>query len=74
MVWYMAVPPECAQLTAGERAFNKAMPSVRVTIEWSFTEVKLFFPLMTYMRKLKFNEAPIGTLCNLVILVTDIHT
>eukprot|EP00171_Calliarthron_tuberculosum_P021776 IDg21776t1 len=43
-----AVPYQGSNLAAHQRAFNKAMSAVRITVEWVFKEVKVYFTTMDY--------------------------
>ena len=58
--WYMEVPFQGRELSAAQRAFNKAMSSVRIIVEWIFTEVKMQFTVMDFKHKMKLFESPIG--------------
>eukprot|EP00171_Calliarthron_tuberculosum_P004409 IDg4409t1 len=50
---YMEVPFQGAHLGEDARAFNTAMAMSRVTVEWMFKEIKLFWTLMDFKRKLR---------------------
>ena len=56
----MEVPFQGRKLSAAQRAFNKAMSSVRIIVEWIFTKVKMQFTVMDFKRKMKLFESPIG--------------
>ena len=43
---FMEVPFQSSNLTAAQKAFNGAMSSVRVTAEWLFKEIKIFWSAM----------------------------
>ena len=38
------------------------MSAVRITVEWIFKEVKMYFPIIDTKRKMKLCEAPVGLL------------
>lgn len=63
-----------SNLTAGQRAINKAISSVRITVEWVFEELKQYFNPIDNKRKMKVMQAPVGTLYNLAIHLTNIRT
>ena len=58
--WYMEFPFQGSELSEAQRAFNKAMSSVRISVEWIFKEVKMQFTVMDFKRKIKLVESPIG--------------
>lgn len=60
--WYMEVPFQGATLSAAQKAFNKAMSSVRISVEWLFKEIKMHFVTVDFKRKMKVLESPIGML------------
>lgn len=47
----MELPIEASHLTPIQRAFNKAMSSVRIKVEWVFKYVKQYFTLVDNKRK-----------------------
>lgn len=51
-----------ANWIAIQKAFSRAMSRARITEEWVFKEVKVYFAMVDYKRKLKVNESPIGLL------------
>ena len=60
--WFMEIPFQGSNLSAQQVAFNKAVSSARITVEWIFKEVKLYFTTMDYKRKMKVFESPVGSL------------
>lgn len=60
--WFMEVPFQGSSLSAAQMAFNTAMAKVRITVEWVFKEVKMYFATLDFKRKLKIYESPIGLL------------
>ena len=56
----MEVTFQGSQLSAAQGAFNKAIFSVRISVEWIFKEVKMQFTVMEFKRKMKFGEGRIG--------------
>lgn len=52
--WFMEVPFQGANLTDAQKAFNTAMSKVRITVEWVFKKVKLYFATLDFKRKLKY--------------------
>ena len=58
--WYTEVLFQGSELSAAQRAFHKAMSSVRISVEWILKEVKRQFTVMDFKRKVKHVESPIG--------------
>lgn len=59
--WFLRIPFQGSNLTASQTAFNKAMSSVRVTVS-VFKEIKIYWPVMDFKRKLRVLEVPIGSM------------
>ena len=55
--WYLEAPFQGSNLKANQLEFNKTMYSVRITVEWIFKEVKLYYNAVDYKRKLKLFES-----------------
>ena len=51
--WFLRIPFQGSNLIASQRAFNKSMSSVRVTVEWMFKEIKIHWPVIDFKRKLR---------------------
>ena len=60
--WFMEVPYQGSALSAEQRVFNKSMSLSRITVEWVFKEVKMYFSTLDYKRKMKVLESPVGSL------------
>ena len=60
--WFLRTPSQGSNLTASQRAFIKAVSSVRVTVEWVFKEIKIYWPVIDFKRKLRVLEGPIGSM------------
>ena len=71
--WFLEVPYQGSNLTSAQRAFNRAMSAVRITVEWIFKEVKLYFTTMDYKRKLKVKESPVGMLYMSAMLLCNMR-
>ena len=50
---FLEVPYQGSNLSAPHDAFNSAMSRERVTVEWYFKEVKLYWSTMDYKRKMR---------------------
>lgn len=70
---FMEVPFDGSNLTAGQRAFNEAMSTVRVTVEWIFKEIKLYWASVDFKRKLRVEESPAGMLYLGAMLLTNMR-
>lgn len=68
---FLEVPFQGSQLTGYQKAFNKAMSTGRVTVEWFFKEVKLYWSTMDYRRKMRTGESPVGALYLVTMLLTN---
>ena len=60
--WFMEVPFQGATLSSAQLAFNKAMSSVRISVELLFKEIKMHFVTVDFKRKMKVFESPVGML------------
>ena len=49
-------------LSAAQGALNKTMSTARITVEWMFKEVKMYFSTLDYKRKMKVLESLVGSL------------
>ena len=47
-------------LTPQMREYNKAMSSVRVSVEWLFGDISNYFKFIDFKRNLKIGLSPIG--------------
>lgn len=71
--WFLEVPFQGSNLTAEQKAFNKAMSAVRITVEWVFKEIKCYFTTMDYKRKMKALESPVGMLYKSAMILCNIR-
>lgn len=69
---FMEVPFQGSNLNSNQTAFNTSMSKVRITVEWVFKKVKIYFPVVDTKRKLKLWESPVGLLY-LLIIVANSH-
>ena len=67
--WFTEVPYQGSHLTPPQVAFNEAMSAVRITVEWIFKELKLYFTTADYKRKMKVLESPVALLYLALILL-----
>lgn len=70
---YLEVPFSGAHVTYGQRAFNKAMASVRVTVEWFFKIVKKYWTAVDFKRKMRIGLGPVGLVYSSAMLLTNIR-
>lgn len=71
--WYLETPFQGANLTPAQQALNTAMSSVRITVEWAFKEVKLYWASVDYKRKLRLFESPIAMIYQAAVLLTNLR-
>lgn len=60
--WFMEVPFEGRNMTPSQRAFNKAMPAVRIAVVWVFKDIKQYLTMVNNKRKIKLMQGPVGTM------------
>jgi len=71
---FLKTPWEGSNLSVSKHAFNKAMSTVRIPVEWVFKDIKQYFPLMDFIRKLKVNQAPVASMYMISILLYNFRT
>ena len=70
---YLEIPFQGAHLGGDARAFNTAIATSRVTVEWMFKEIKLFWTLMDFKRKLRIQQAPVASLYFAGMILSNIR-
>lgn len=68
---FMDVPFSSANLTPAQRAANMSTASVRVTVEWMYKEVKLYWSTVDFKRKMRIGEGPVGLLYIAAMMLTN---
>ena len=68
---YMDVPFQGSSLTTEKSAFNKSMSSARISVEWMFKEVKLYWSHVDFKRQMRVGQSPVGLLYNACMLLTN---
>ena len=69
------ISPFCGpQLTPAEIEFNKAMSSVRVSVEWTFGKITQLFAFLDFKKNLKLLLQPVGKYYLVGTLLTNCHT
>lgn len=71
--WFMEVPFQGSNISPNQIAFNKAMSAARITVEWIFKEVKLYFTAVDFKRKMKVFESPVGSLYLAAMLLSNMR-
>ena len=69
--WFIDVPFQGSNIFPAQCAFNKAMSSVRISVDWIFKEVKLQFSAIDFKRKMKVREHPVGMIYLASILLSN---
>lgn len=59
---YLDVQFQDVTLSSARRATNRSTASVRVTVEWIYKEVKIYWTALYFKRKLKTREGVVGCL------------
>lgn len=71
---YLQVPFQGSNLNPDQSAFNAGMAGARITVEWVFKEVKMYWSTTDFRRKLRVLQAPVGSLYLSAILLTNFRT
>ena len=61
-------------LTSQEKEFNRAMSSVRVSVEWTFGKVVQYFAYLDFKKNQKILLQPVGKFYLVGALLTNCHT
>ena len=70
---FLEVPFQGSSLSSAQKAFNAGMSSVRVTVEWMFKEIKIYWSSVDFKRKLRVRQSPVGLLYLSAMLLTNIR-
>jgi nuclease HARBI1 len=68
---FVEVPLSGHQVNEDQSAYNKAMSSCRISVEWIFKEVKMYWTSVDYKRKMRLLECPVGALYISAHLLTN---
>jgi hypothetical protein len=71
---WLQVPYQGSSLTNEQEATNRAASACRVTVEWIFQEVKSYWGIVDYRRKLRILQAPVGALYIASMLLTNFRS
>ena len=71
--WFIDVPFQGSNVSPAQVAFNRAMSSVRISVEWVFKVVKMQFPTIDFKRKMKVRESPVGMMYLATILLSNVR-
>ncbi|CAM9931733.1 unnamed protein product [Laminaria digitata] len=63
-----------ANLTAAQRAYNKELSIVRISVEWQFGKVVQIFPFVDFKQNLKLMLSPVGKYYRVAALLTNAYT
>ena len=66
---HLQAPYKHSNLTEEEKQFNKAMSSVRVSVEWAFGEVAEYFAFIDFKKNQKIALSEVGTMYNVCALL-----
>lgn len=61
-------------LTPAQKAYNRELSAVRITVEWSFGLVVGLFPFVDFRKNLKLMLSPIGKYYTVSTILTNAHT
>lgn len=63
-----------ANLTGDEKAFNKAMSKVRISVEWGFGKITQYFAYLDFKKNQKVLLQPIGKYYLVASILINCHT
>ena len=67
-------PFKGAALSEDEKAFNKRMSAVRISVEWIFGKIISLFAFLDYKKNNKLYLQPVGKYYLIGALLTNVHT
>jgi hypothetical protein len=70
---HLQAPFRDANLTEEMKAYNKAMSSVRISVEWLFGEIVKYFKFVDFKRALSIRLSPIGKIYIVCALLQNAH-
>lgn len=70
---YLEVPLAGANLSDVQKAFNKGMSALRITVEWYFKCVQQLWVFVDRKKKLRVQEMPVGLVYQAAVLLTNVH-
>lgn len=70
---YMQVPFSLLGISNEKKKFNKTMSQMRVSVEWSYGELKKFWTTNDYSRILKVRQAPVSTMYKASVLLLNVR-
>lgn len=71
---YLDVPFCGANITPAQRAANRSTSAVRVTVEWMYKEIKLYWTTTDFKRKMRTRENAVALLYLASMLLTNVRT
>lgn len=71
---HMQRPFKGAGLTPNERAFNKSMSQVRVSVEWIFGEIINYYKFLDFKKNIKIGLSAVGKMYITCALLQNAHT
>lgn len=74
MMPYMQVPFIVIGENAEQKAFSKKMSAVRVSVEWSYKDVKQMWSCNDFARKMKVKESPISLMYIASVILFNFRT
>ena len=70
---HLQAPFRDANFTEEMKAYNKAMSSVRVSVEWLFGEIVKYFKFVDFKRALSIRLSPTGKIYIVCALLQNAH-
>lgn len=70
---HLQAPFRDANPTDEMKAYNKAMSSVRVSVEWLFGEIVKYFKFVAFKRALSIGLSPVGKIYIVCALLQNAH-
>ena len=71
---HLLSPFQGARRTPNEKAFNKSMSSVRISVEWIFNDIINYFKFLDFKKNMKIGLSSVGKLYTCCALLHNIRT
>lgn len=63
-----------ANLTAAQRAYNKDLSRVRISVDWQFGKMVQIFPYVDFKKNMQLMLSPVGKYYEVAALLANAHT
>lgn len=70
---YLEVPASGSNLSHALKVFNNAMSSVRITVEWYFKSLNIYWTSVDFKRKMRIGIGPVGLVYYVAMLISNMR-